>query len=438
MTDHHESCEATRDVMGLLISSDATVPDLAAARDHLVGCAQCRGYLKQMQEDERQLMDFASSHEQRIRDLQLKAVNALPEVPVRPRKVNDRWRWIMSRGIRPLAAAAAIVIFLVVWFQGTDPTFEAWAEVMDTVRQATTSQFRLRDMDRDGIEARRAYSPGGTSHRTYDDGRLVEAMFVDFEKGQGVFLAYPMKLAARMTMSEEMIQDFREYDPAETFNFLQEYEFEELGNQRIDGREAAGIRITDGRFLAERMEHAELELWVDPETRLPLRFDVTGEVAGRTRTRHVRFYDFRWNEPLPEDEFYPEIPRDYRLLGEIDLVVDEEHCLDGLRIFANVVGRYPSTLAYESLKKELLSSPGSREQEVGDRILDTFRVRPASSFYGRLVKDEMSVVYFGHTVRPGDHDQVLLRWKTGDDQYRVVHGDLQVETVSGEALLEME
>ena len=86
---------------------------------------------------------------------------------------------------------------------------------------------------------------------------------------------------------------------------------------------------------------------------------------------YVRFYDFRWNETLPEDEFNPKIPRDYRLLEGIDLVVDEEHCLDGLRIFADLVGRYPSTMAYETLKKELLSSPGSRKQDVGDRISDT-------------------------------------------------------------------
>jgi len=438
MTDSRNTCESTREVMGLLISSDATVPELAAAREHLAHCTECLDYLKQMQEDERQLMNFASRHEQRIRDLKLQTVNALPGIPVRPEPVPSRWRWFMSKGIRPLAATAAVVIFLVVLMQGTGPSFEAWAEVIETVRKATTSQFRLRDMGSGNVEARQAYSDKGTSHRTFEDGNLTEAMFVDFDKGQVVYLAYPLNLAAKMTMSDELIQDFHEHDPAKTFDFLQEYEFEELGSRRIDGRRAVGIRVTDGRFLAERMERAELELWVDPDTKLPIRFDVRGEIEGGSRTKHVRFYDFRWNEPLPDDEFNPEIPRGFRLIDGIDLAVDEEHCIDGLRIFADVVGRYPSTLAYESLKSELWSSPQARRRNVGDMVVDMFRIRTASTFYGQLIKDEMSVVYFGHTVRPGDNDKVLLRWKTGDDQYRVVYGDLHAETVTGGELLELE
>ena len=438
MTDSQITCESTRDVMGLLISSDATVPELVAAREHLADCAECHDYLKQMKEDERQLIDFASSHEQRIRDLKLQAVNALPTVPVRPEQQLNRWRWIMKKGIRPLAAAAAIIVFLVVWMQGTDPSFEAWAEVIESVRQATTSQFRLRDMGGSNVEARQTYSAKGTAHRTFEDGKLTEAMFVDFDKSEVLYLAHPLKLAARMTMSAELVQDFHEHDPAETFNFLQEYEFEKLGSKRIDGRKAVGIRITDGRFLAERMEHAELELWVDPETKLPIRFDVTGEIDGGSRTKHVRFYDFRWNEPLPHDEFNPEIPQGYRLVGGINLAVDEEHCIEGLRIFADVTDRYPSTLAYETLKGELWSSPQAKRRDVGDMVVDMFRIRTASTFYGRLVKDEMSVVYFGNNVRPGDSEKVLLRWKTGEDQYRVICGDLHAETVSGEELLELE
>ena len=61
----------------------------------------------------------------------------------------------------------------------------------------------------------------------------------------------------------------------------------------------------------------------------------------------------------------------------------------------------------------------------------------ASTFYGNLVRDEMEVVYFGQ-VRPGEEDRVLMRWKTGADQYRVVFGDLRASNVSGGQLLEIE
>jgi len=438
MTDCRNQCEATRDLAGLLIASDVVVPELSAARDHLGECAECRKYLKLLQDDEQELMDFASTHEQWIEDLKVRTVNVLPQPAVRPDQKHDRWRWIMATGTRRLAAAAAVLVFLVVFLQGTDPSFKAWAEVIETVRQATSSRFHLRDMAGGDVEARQVYSTGGTSHRTFEKGQLVEAMYVDFEQQEVLYMAYPLKLAIRMKMTAELVKDFQGHDPAETFNFLQEYQYKELGTKRIDGRKAVGIRVTDARFLAERMERAELELWVDPETKLPIRFDVRGEVDGSSRSKHIRFYDFTWNDPVPESEFHPEVPDDFRITEGVELAVDQEHCLEGLRIYAKVVGRYPNTLAYESLKEQLWGSSGAKERDVRDMIVDMFRIRMASTFYGNLVRDEMNVVYFGNQVRPGQKDRVLMRWKVGPDQYRVIFGDLQTATFSGEQLLEME
>jgi len=73
-----------------------------------------------------------------------------------------------------------------------------------------------------------------------------------------------------------------------------------------------------------------------------------------------------------------------------------------------------------------------------DRAQDLSRIRIASTFYGALVKDGRAVMYFGDQVRPGDAGRVLMRWRVGDNDYRVVYGDLQIETVSGPVLLELE
>ena len=35
-----------------------------------------------------------------------------------------------------------------------------------------------------------------------------------------------------------------------------------------------------------------------------------------------------------------------------------------------------------------------------------------------------------YTVKPGDSDAVLMRWKLDDKQMRVVYGDLRTETVA--------
>ena len=52
-----------------------------------------------------------------------------------------------------------------------------------------------------------------------------------------------------------------------------------------------------------------------------------------------------------------------------------------------------------------------------------------SAFYRKLANEERDPEYFGATVKPGDAEGVLLRWKLGDGQYRVIYGDLRVETV---------
>lgn len=440
MTDDRRDCETIRDLLALAISTDAAVAEVAQAKAHLEQCGACLAYLRELQGDERRLADFAADHEARVSELRLAAVNALADPPVRSAAPRNRWRRMASFAMRPAVAAtaAAAVLILLVFAQGPDGSFDAWAEVVATVRQATSSQFRLKDMSGSNVEARQSYSAQGTAHRTYEDGELVEGLYVDFERREMLYLAYPLQIGARITFAPEMLDDFRQHDPGETFDFLQEYAYENLGRRRIDGHQAVGIRIADARFLAQRMEHAELELWVDPDTKLPIRFDVTGDVAGGTRSKHVRFYDFRWNEPLPADEFRPHVPADFKISAGVHLQVDEQHCLAGLDLFAEVVGRYPSSLAYESLKVELWRSDGARRQDVGAMVLDMFRIRLASDFYGELVTDERQVLYFGHDVRPGEGQRILMRWQEPDGRYRVVYGDLRAETVDANRLLELE
>ena len=61
-TDGPLTCDAARDVMGLLISSDAAVPEAAAARDHLAGCDECRAYVQRMQVPARLLVFHDANH----------------------------------------------------------------------------------------------------------------------------------------------------------------------------------------------------------------------------------------------------------------------------------------------------------------------------------------------------------------------------------------
>ena len=65
-------------------------------------------------------------------------------------------------------------------------------------------------------------------------------------------------------------------------------------------------------------------------------------------------------------------------------------------------------------------------------------IRSAIAFYVELDNDGRDVAYYGDRVTPRDFDRVLLRWRLDDGDYRVIYGDLRVETVSAGRLEELE
>jgi RNA polymerase sigma factor (sigma-70 family) len=60
------------------------------------------------------------------------------------------------------------------------------------------------------------------------------------------------------------------------------------------------------------------------------------------------------------------------------------------------------------------------------------------AFYQTLVQGKKDPAYYGKFVTPKDADLVLMRWKVSDTEYRVIFGDHHAETVTAEALKELE
>ena len=65
-------------------------------------------------------------------------------------------------------------------------------------------------------------------------------------------------------------------------------------------------------------------------------------------------------------------------------------------------------------------------------------IQGIGTFYMTLVQDEKDPAYYGKTVTPADTDQVLMRWKVSDTEYRVIFGSLHAETVTADVLAELE
>jgi hypothetical protein len=65
-------------------------------------------------------------------------------------------------------------------------------------------------------------------------------------------------------------------------------------------------------------------------------------------------------------------------------------------------------------------------------------IRGLARFYNTLQWDNKDPAYYGKTVTPKDADKVLMRWKVSDNEYRVIFGDLHTQTVTAEALANLE
>ena len=123
------------------------------------------------------------------------------------------------------------------------------------------------------------------------------------------------------------------------------------------------------------------------------------------------------------------------------LNLNENDLIKGLSIFAELSGgRYPKRLDTKATIKEMDELGAEKFRDIPEqmrqqKVQDIFF---ASAYYGNLQREKKDVVYHSDKITTKDNDKILIRWKTGDDEYRVVFGDLTTENVSTKRLAELE
>jgi hypothetical protein len=237
-----------------------------------------------------------------------------------------------------------------------------------------------------------------------------------------------------------------------------EYEYESLGRSTINGIDVAGFRSTDPNMWRkwERTSQnfqSDVKLWVNVKTLLPIRYEYEHhrQTAGNTKDHmHMVYSDFQWNISVDAAEFMPSpIPDGYVIEDLFPDVANEESATQGLKQCVELLGKYPQRidLTYlwsESEKSETSAALRLKEELKGltglerdNKKMDALKpIRFLYKFYAELVKTDF--VYYGKTVTPKDTDKVLLRWKLDDGRYRVIFGGLHADTVTADALKELE
>ncbi len=388
-------------------------------------------------------------------------------------------RIIMKNPITKLAAAAAIVIGvfgLTFFFAQTNKSI-VLADVLERIEQTRAFMYKM-EMTMTGdmmshMPARKQEILGTTIISTEygikwemsindpnTDKKVTTIAYILPEQKLMLSIMPGQKKYMRMELNDDLLARMKKQnnDPREMMKQILACKYTELGRSKINGIEVEGFKTTDPMFSAGMAEDVEVKLWVDVETWLPVLWEIDMKMNEQMEVHGV-ISDFQWDIPVVASDFEPAIPADYTSLKDDGYKMpsmNEETALEGLKFFAEFIGRYPKKVDLMSLAQEFqaiknsknLTEAGKRlDEEMGlltreersKKIMGLMQpVQSLGMFYMTLIQDKKEPAYYGESVTVQDAEKVLLRWKISDDQYRVVFGDLSALDVSAEKLAELE
>jgi hypothetical protein len=268
----------------------------------------------------------------------------------------------------------------------------------------------------------------------------------------------------QMEFSDDILARIKKQsnDPRDMIKQFMKCRYNEIGKKVINGIEVEGFETTDPAYAGNQMEDLKVVLWVDVKTWLPVRVEMNMKMIEQMKMEGV-IEDFQWDVPVDAGQFVPVIPQDYTtpLPGGYKLPsISEESAIDGLKFSGQLLGRYPKKIDMMNLMSDIVAIKDSNnpteaalklketlqgqvsklpQEEQTQKVLEIMKpVQSLGMFYMMLVQDKKEPAYYGNVVGPNDANLVLMRWKTGDNEYRVIYGNLTAETVSAERLAELE
>jgi len=298
-------------------------------------------------------------------------------------------------------------------------------------------------------------------------------MYILPEQHKAVIISHKDKQYVEIDFNEDMVRRQRgQRDARAIVRQVLKCEYEHLGSKQIDGIACEGFRTTDPTYASGLFGEAIVELWVDRQTYLPVRLE-TDTRMDENRRLHTVSEHFQWNVEIDAQEFNPVIPEGYSapMSGPLQMpAMNEETLIKGLQLLIDMGSpSYPEALTMQAMvskmkyfQEQMMQFMEADDKEAAkafmlkhyDIDLDqgkptqeqltqatmriTMALQGTCMSYVTLVQDQKDPAYYGDIVTPQDADQVLMRWKVSDHEYRVIFGNLHAETVSTDTLTELE
>jgi len=258
-----------------------------------------------------------------------------------------------------------------------------------------------------------------------------------------------------MEFDETLVERMKKQsnDPRDMIKQVLNCKYTDLGRKVLNEVEVEGFQTTDPAFMGGAMGDLKVVIWVDVKSWLPVCVEMSIKMSEQMQMEGV-LEDFIWNLQVDASEFEPVIPQDYTtpLPGGYKMPsFNEETAIEGLRFSLDNTSKYPEKLDIMTMMKDAVdifrqtedidvnNLSQEAQEALSQKMIETMRpMQSLMGFYMMLVGEKKEPAYYGDVVGPNDIDKVLLRWKTGDNEYRVIYGDLSVETVDGSVLAELE
>ena len=471
------NCRVFRNHIELRLTAGLAPEDAARLDEHCSHCTECRNYDQDLRGDESLLVGLVRSFDERLLTLESRIIReafaaseeALPEgssqpefgtetdapaVPMQPEQVQSLSWWQRALQFRLVRYAAAAVIAGTVLF-GLQKLWEphtgsvAWAQVITRVVEAQDFICRWHMessvLDEGPVEGvRYKFQDQGTRDDQYQQGRLrmrsywVPSSLEEFN----VYLDDQAYMITRHTPEEFQFRSMQS-DAQEMVKLFKTNPYSELGTRRIDGIPTEGIELENPDFAQGAFDSARFRLYVDPGTGWPVRLESYFRADQGRMWVNITFYDFQWNALMSPRDVEPAIPDGFRLAFVVERpVADEDHAIVGLAGLAEINrGRYPSSISWGSAAGQAIRNIRRYVRDGTDRVRaleQLMQIRSTIEFYVMLGNEHRDPAYHGDRVTPRDFDKVLMRWRLDDGQYRIIYGDLRVETVSAERLAALE
>jgi len=381
-------------------------------------------------------------------------------------------RTIMKSPLTKLTVAAVLAIAcvtgLILW-TGTGSGV-ALADVLARIEQASVYMYQM-SITGQTKERPLSIDVQSTVLISHDHGMKMSMEFLDPNSGERMLQEqYMLPQKKRMIMIMPSQKKYTELeiddtlvertqkqnnDPRTMVKRILECDYKSLGMSTIDGIEVEGFQTTDPHYLGGILGDVDVKIWVDVKTQLPVRSEMNMQMD--RMDIHAVIYDFQWDASVDAAEFEPFIPDDYTMFGGAPIKMapfNEETAIQGLRLFSKLSGKFPEELSLTTLMPQFSKLKDSddpsvkqlfehdkdlTEEERVKKLMDIMiPIQGLGTFYMRLFQDKKDPAYYGKSVAPEDTDQVLMRWKVSDNEYRVIFGDLHTETVTAEVLAELE